>query len=337
MTSASASSSWSTAPAIAPSSGSRCATAAGARTVQGRTLWDPSSAGLGGAERIAYRIEARDRDDVSGVPAGAVGKSGSSRTLYVIIQNPHASLEDRLERQRDLLEKLIGDLAQRLEHEAGDDAAVALADYASAHDAEESHLALLGQLIDEDRRNGTLGKTLRAALTGVADRLEHELREEAKVIAALKGKPPAPATLSRLRALSPRHVTELENDVLLLDDLIGRQRLEDLAALGKELTDAHQRLRDLLERYQKTKDPALRRQLEREARELRARLAELAQKIAAVKARNDVPEEWRNMPDLKNVADAGAQAGRDAREGQRRRPGDARWPSWATIWPVCAR
>jgi hypothetical protein len=274
---------------------------AGARTVQGRTLWDPSSAGLGGAERIAYRIEARDRDDVSGVPAGAVGKTGSSRTLYVIIQNPHASLEDRLERQRDLLEKLIGDLAQRLEHEAGDDAAVALADYASAHDAEESHLALLGQLIDEDRRNGTMGKTLRAALTGVADRLERDLRDEAKVIAALKGKPPAPATLSRLRALSPRHVTELENDVLLLDDLIGRQRLEDLAALGKELTDAHQRLRDLLERYQKTKDPALRRQLEREARELRARLAELAQKIAAVKARNDVPEEWRNMPDLKNV------------------------------------
>ena len=164
------------------------------------------------------------------------------------------------------------------------------------------------------------------------------LRDEAKVLGGAEGQAARAGDLARLRrAVAPRHVAELENDVLLLDDLIGRQRLEDLAALGKELTDAHQRLRDLLERYQKTKDPALRRQLEREARELRARLAELAQKIAAVKARNDVPEEWRNMPDLKNVADAGAQAGRDAREGQRRRPGAARWPSWATIWPVCAR
>jgi len=279
---------------------------AGARTVQGRTLWDPASANLGGAERIAYRIEARDRDDISGPPTsptGAVGKSGTSRTLYVIIQNPHASLEDRLERQRDLLEKMIGDLAQRLEHQTGDDVAAELTAFSSAHDAEESHLALLGQLIDEDRRNATLGKTLRNALTGIADRLEHELRDEGKVIASLKGKPVNAATVGRLRAMAPRHITELENDVLLLDDLIGRQRLEDLAALGKELTDAHQRLRDLLERYQKTKDPALRRQLEREARELRARLAELAQKIAAVKARNDVPEEWRNMPDLKNVAE----------------------------------
>jgi hypothetical protein len=97
-------------------------------------------------------------------------------------------------------------------------------------------------------------------------------------------------------------VAELERDVLLLDDLVGRQRLEDLASLGKELTDAHQRLEDLLARYKATKDESLRRQLEREARELRARISELAQKMAALKDRNDVPEEWRNSPDLKAVA-----------------------------------
>ena len=275
---------------------------AGARTVQGRTLWDPSSAAVGGAERIAYRIEARDRDDISGVPMGSVGKAGSSRTLYVIIQNPHESLEDRLERQRELLERFIGDLAARLEYAAGTGERAGPEIYTQMHDAEESHLAMLGQLIDEDRRNGTLGKALRTPLAGIADRLEHVLRDEAKALAALRGKP-SPGAMGRLDAMSAKHITELENDVLLLDDLIGRQRLEDLAALGKELTDAHQRLRDLLERYQKTKDPALRRQLEREARELRARLAELASKIAAVKARNDVPEEWRNLPDLKNVAE----------------------------------
>ncbi|HXU06865.1 MAG TPA: hypothetical protein VN903_38190, partial [Polyangia bacterium] len=206
----------------------------GARNVQGRTLWDPSSAGLTGAERIAYRIEARDRDDVSGVPAGSVGKSGSSRTLYVIIQNPHESLEDRLERQRDLLEKFTGDLADRLERGMTDDPAVILARAVQTHDAEEAHLALLGQLIDEDRRNATLGKALRAALSGIADRLEHVLRDEAKALAAAKGKPPV-GSLARLDALAPKHIAELETDVLLLDDLIGRQRLEDLAALGKEL------------------------------------------------------------------------------------------------------
>jgi hypothetical protein len=283
---------------------------AGARAVQGRTLWDPATAGLGGAERIAYRIEARDRDAVSGA------KVGSSRTLYVIIQNAHESLEDRLDRQRELLEKLIGDLADRLEHGAagGGDAGAAAAGgaeaalaqrlgaYAAVHEAEESHLALLGQLVDEERRNGSLGKALRATLAGIADRLEKLLRDEAQALGALKGKT-TPGGVARLDAQSVRHVAELENDVIALDDVIGRQRLEDLASLGKELTDAHQRLKDLLERYKKTKDPALRLELERELRDLRARIADLAQKIAEVRSRNDVSEEWRNLPEMKGLAE----------------------------------
>src|SRR4029077_2412527 len=122
----------------------------------------------------------------------------------------------------DLLEKLIVDLAQRLERAPTDDPAAALAGYVQTHDAEESHLALLGQLIDEDRRNATLGKALRAALSGIADRLERLLRDEAQALGPLKGKAPA-GGLARLDALSPRHIAELENDVLQLDDLIGRQ------------------------------------------------------------------------------------------------------------------
>ncbi len=262
----------------------------GARTAQGRTIWDPGTAGLIAGERIAYRIEAHDRDEISGA------KAGSSRTLYVLIQNPHESLEDRLDRQREVLDKLVGDLADRLEHED-------LAGLLAVHEAEESHLTLLGRLIDDDRRDATLGKALRAALAGIADRLERLLRDEAPALTALRGKPPGTRPDTRLDALSAKHAAELEKDVLLLDDLIGRQRLEDLATLGKELTDAHQRLQDLLSRYKATKDEALRRQLEREARELRARIADLAQKIAALRARNDVPEEWRNLPDMKEVAD----------------------------------
>jgi hypothetical protein len=285
--------------------------ARGARTAQGRTLWDPAATALFAGERIAYHVEARDRDEVSGT------KVGSSRTLYVVIQNAHESLEDRLERQREILERLLGDLGDRLEHGtpaqagnvgsaagAGAEASPAarLAALGTIHEAEESHLTLLGRLIDDDRREGSLGKVLRAGLAGVADRLERLLREEAPALSALRAKP-SPVGLAKLDGLSARHVAELERDVLLLDDLVGRQRLEDLASLGKELTDAHQRLQDLLTRFKATKDEALRRQLEREARELRARIGELAQKIAALKDRNDVPEEWRNSPDLKAVAD----------------------------------
>jgi hypothetical protein len=272
----------------------------GVRNAQGRTLFDPAANGaVIAGERIGYRIEARDRDDVSGA------KVGSSRTLYVVIQNAHETLDDRLERQREILERLLGDLGDRLEHgpaaPAAEPAARGVA-LAAVHEAEESHLALLGRLIDDDRREGTLGKALRTALAGIADRLERQLREEAPALAALRAKP-TPGAMAKVDALQARHTEELERSVLLLDDLVGRQRLEDLATLGKELTDAHQRLQDLLGRYKATKDEALRRQLEREARELRQSIGDLAQKMAALKERNDVPDEWRNMPDLKAVAE----------------------------------
>jgi hypothetical protein len=276
----------------------------GLRSARGRTIWDPAQAGLVAGQRIAYRVEAKDLDEVSGA------KVGSSRTLYIVIQNPRESLEERLDRQREILDRLTEDLALRLERSPGvregaapppADPAARLGLVKSMHDAEESHLALMGRLLDDDRRESNLSKPLRAALAGIADRLGRLLRDEAALLSVQR--PGPAATTKKLEAHGDRQTAEMENDVLLLDDLIGRQRLEDLASLGKELTDAHQRLQDLLGRYKATKDEALRRQLEREARELRSRIADLAQKIAALKARNDVPDEWRNMPDVKEIAD----------------------------------
>jgi len=285
----------------------------GARIAEGRTLWDPSDLPLGPGARIAYHVEARDRDDVS------KPKVGSSRTLYVIIARPQEKAEVHVERQREILEHFIHDLGDRLELTArapttgrGAPARAAAAaplpadedfgrttgtTWGLVTENEEAHLTAIGRLIDDDRREGTLGKSLRAALAGIADRLGKLVREE-KELVRKRGAGSAAA-----RKHNARHVAELERDVLLMDDLIGRQRLDELAAIGKELTDAHRRLQDLLTRYTATNDEALRRQLEHEIRNLRARIAELAQKIAEIKSRNDVGEEWQNMPDTRQLAE----------------------------------
>ena len=137
----------------------------GARTVQGRTLWDPATAGLGSAQRIAYRIEARDRDDVSPARREASARRGRRARCTSIIQNPHESLEDRLERQRDLLEKLIGDLADRLERGArADERPRRWRATWRCTTPRRRTWRCSASSIDEDRRNGTLGKALRAAL-----------------------------------------------------------------------------------------------------------------------------------------------------------------------------
>ena len=298
----------------------------GAKAAQGRFLWDPSRVTpLPTGARVAYHIEARDLDQVSGA------KVGVSRTLYVSIARPQESADDRLDRQREVLEQLTGDLADRLElagmspakgasaKAAGAGAGKSsanvpsasreprLAAFAAVHEAEDAHITLLGRLLDDDRREGILGKTLRNQLAAMAERLGHLLRDERTDLGksgdgAVSARQ-LTASLARLESRQDPHIAELEKDVLLLDDLIGRQRLEDLASIGRELTDAHKRLEDLLARYAATKDESLKRQLERELRELRGRIGDLAQKIANLKTRNEVPDEWRNMPDTKSIAD----------------------------------
>jgi hypothetical protein len=289
-------------------------TAGGARTAQGKTVFEPPSVSLGPGSRVSYRIEARDRDTVSGA------KTGTSRTLYLIIQNPRENLDDRLARQREILDRILATLADRLElaPEPGlarpapspATAVTQLTAWLGVHQAEESHLALLGRTIDEERRAGSASKPLLAALAGIADRLGKLMRDEASLLTGVRYKVEmggaASAGFVHLHGAGTKHNAELENAALLLDDLIGRQRLEDLAELGRELTDAHKRLQDLLTRYNASKDEALRRQLERELRDLRGRIQELARKIAEVKARNEVPAEWQNMPNL-NEAMAAAE------------------------------
>jgi hypothetical protein len=280
----------------------------GARAAQGKTVFEPSTISLGPGARVAYRIEAKDRDAVSGA------KAGTSRTLYVVIQNPRENLDEQLTHEREILDRLLGTLADRLElgQEApphpgtgSSDLMTVLARWLTIHDAEESHLALLGRMVDEERRAGTVSKALIAALASIADKLGKQMRDEAALLADGRGKADVgklqATALLKLQVAGGKHTGELEAAVLLLDDLIGRQRLEDLASLGRELTSSYKRLQDLLARYNATKDESVKRQLEREMRDLRARLQELARKIAEVKARNEVPAEWQNMPDMKEA------------------------------------
>ncbi|HEX7506999.1 MAG TPA: hypothetical protein VF550_09520 [Polyangia bacterium] len=277
--------------------------AQGMRDVRATTTFEPASAMLTPGAHVAYHMEAKDRDEVSG------SKVGVSRTLTLVIQNPRDDLEEHLVREREILEKLIGSLADRIEI---DGTAAPEQERPSrlreVHDGEAANLVGLGRLVEQQR--GGANKLLGSSLAAIAARLGKFLHDEEELLALLLGKGDRTggnATLwARAHAVAPKHVAELEAAVLALDDMIGRQRLDELASIGEELVAAHKRLQDLLERYKSTGDEQLRRQIEREVRELRTRIAELARKIAEVKARNEVSPDWMNMPDARKATEQAA-------------------------------
>jgi hypothetical protein len=268
----------------------------GTREVRGTTSFEPGKAMLTPGARVAYHVEAKDRDEVSG------SKVGLSRTLYLVIQNPREEREERLEHQRDLLDRLLAALADRIELEhpsAAMELPEKLARLGELHDGQAATLRRLGRAVEEQRGGGDAAKAVSSALGAASARLAKLMREEGEWLASRKLD--RSAVWTRVHAQAQSHIAELENAVLALDDLIGRARLDDLAGAGKDLVAAHKRLQDLLERYRATGDEQLRRQIEREVRELRARIAELAHEIAQVKARNEVSPEWMNLPDTRKA------------------------------------
>lgn len=291
--------------------------ARGAREVRGTTMFEPASAMLTPGARVAYHVEATDRDDVSG------NKTGVSRTLTLVVQNPRQDLEEHLERERDILEKLVVSLADRVELDDRAEPRERLTRLREVHDSEAVGLAGVARLIEQHRNASGMNKVLTAALVAAMAKLGKLQREEEDLLGALAKSPSNAPGWARLPSMLARHTNELEGAVLALDDLIGRQRLDDLAGIGKELVDAHKRLQDLLERYKATGDEQLRRQIEREVRELRARIAELAQKIAEVKARNEVSPDFMNMPDAHKAMEEAARLDSLLAKGDARALGDA--------------
>jgi len=275
----------------------------GAREARGTKVWDPSEENLIPGVAISYFIEAQD---LNNQPRP---NRGRSRTLTLVLERTRENVDERIESQSEVLEELLGVLADRLEMSpklepstTADSMRRLAGKLERAHEHQLAAVARLGRVIDDQRRSGTASEALVQRLSAVADKLTKSLRQEAARILALRRAQMQDAALPRLLARAQRQgnaqIGDVEDSALLLDDLIGRQRLEDLADLSSQLTEAHKRLQDLLERYKATQDPALKEQLLREIRELQRRAAELGRKISAVKNRNQISTEFQNMPDL---------------------------------------
>lgn len=261
----------------------------GERVASGKFEWDLGELDLKPGARVAYHLEAKDNDNVSGP------NKGSSRTLHLSVFSPREKQEAALSEQQQVLEQAVGLLADRLEFRPGENEDRTLDRFGAFRSRTEALLAALGRL-EQTLGSAATSRATRQALGEIHDRLSKLAAEEARTLADLherRRRAPLKAGQARaLEAAQPRHVAELEKDVLMLDDLLGRQRLEELLAVGDEMARARDRLKSLLEEYRRTRSDALKAEIERELRQLERRLAELQAK--ASRLASELPDEFVN-------------------------------------------
>ena len=282
------------------------------RSLAAKMEWDLSEIDLSPGTTVTYHMEARDLDSVSGPNVGR------SRGYALRILSPRERADALLASQEQLRELTIHLLGDRIDLtkllQPGSTAAAATPATADGREATGDgwerlqavhrkaetllvHLGRIGRGQSDDKNSGA-SKDLLSTLQEIGQRLGSLTQEEEALLGELRSRR-GPAGPSRrlvagkeVSGLNERHVAELERDTLLLDDLIGRQRLEELLAISDEMTALRDRMRQLLAEYKKSPSEALRRELERELRGFERRMAELMEKARHLA--NELPDEFLN-------------------------------------------
>jgi chromosome segregation ATPase len=139
---------------------------------------------------------------------------------------------------------------------------------------------------------------VKATLHAIAGRLTEQANddlEQIKRLRASSGKDESGAIQSA-KSHNQKVVSALEADVYSLDEMVKRQRAENIRNIAEELSAARDRLQQLIEEYEKTKDPKLKEQIQREIERLEALLKTYQAELA--KMQEEMPEEFFNLEAL---------------------------------------
>ena len=241
-------------------------------------------------ERLEYFLRIYDNDLVSGP------KYTDSDVQALKITSARERHQRLIEAQRRIWNKLIHLLGDRLEQEqrlkgdANEDLE-RLADIAIVRKTSslqgEIELELMAL-----RKDPLIREAVLAAFSSLSNRLATQERRDREMLWNSKG------LLKGLARNASLAVTELEKDVLTIEDLIHHQALENMRGLADEIMEAQKNLRKMIENYKKTKDPRLREAILREVKRLREKLAELMKRASKLATR--ISDNFLNLDALKS-------------------------------------
>ncbi len=259
----------------------------GERNLRGDYEWRLSEEDFLPGERIPFYIEVTDNDEVAG------GKPGRSDMRVLEIFSARKFHRQILARQDELLNRMIDHLASHLVAWLADEEGKAGPGETEADLLEEGGkiVEVLEGLITDLAEDEYADEIVMDALVDMSMRYPDILDERARAL-NVQGGP----DLAGIRDKREQYRAWLENDIIYLDKLVKKQRIEDILAEADSLYQAQADMADLLAQYKRTGDPALLEKLRDAMAELQSAFQSLMQRMA--KMRKSLPEEFVNADAL---------------------------------------
>lgn len=297
-----------------------------ARASRGKYEWDVASLNLKPGGEIRYFIEASDGNTVKGA------QKGVSKTQVLKLYSAAEHRRDALRRAEVLWERLVTHLADRQE---APDRKPALTPQALPPGAAIDERATLlskgfAELADALQEEREPMPELVSALTIIGNELETDARFISQRRAYLKRNADVATRNSggtfdttMAFALTSRLNTDVTNsakNVLYLEALLDRARLDAIRDLARQLKEDRRELTRLVEEFQKTNDPKVQEALLEQMEQLKARMQELQQRMSELARgiRDDFmnQEALERMQEEQNLSNPLEEIERLVREGK---------------------
>ncbi|MCY1031853.1 DUF4175 family protein [Corallococcus sp. BB11-1] len=253
------------------------------RRSRGTYTWDLGPLKPAPGDRITYYVEARDNDAVEGP------KKGVSRTQTLRVYSAAEHRRAALEKAEALWGRLVDHLADRLE---GPDR-VKQKD-AQAVEAARTVDASGTALAEDFRMQGAelsrekdVPKEIVSALSNIGGELKRSVSTTSDFrrlyLRTQRARGEDWGTGTRLTAVVDDEIEGLERDILYLESLLDRQKLEALQELTKQLANDRRDLSRLIEQYKANPDESAREQVMQQIQQLKSRIQELMQRMAELR------------------------------------------------------
>ena len=268
----------------------------------GAYVWSLSELALRPDDKIAYHLEVKDNDAISGP------KVSSSPTYYLEIYSSRKKHMELVQMQEALLQELIHMLADDLTKRIDDERCVEKEYLTMTQDGilerAEKIIGLFTDILvsmqDDVRANYGVYyslENLKNKFREVTDKKRMALRDA--VLGSQETTIPA-SRLHELQKFQDEEVVDVEDSIIFLNDLIQKQKMEEVLDTGKNLVQSQNNIEKLLDKLRDGEDAKLNEKVLSELRQIEETIRQMMDKLMQM-ARGEHMDEFLNADALKQI------------------------------------
>ncbi|MGQ3685569.1 MAG: DUF4175 family protein [Candidatus Loosdrechtia sp.] len=268
----------------------------------GAYRWSLSELDLRSEEKIAYYIEVKDNDTISGP------KTGSSKIYYLEVYGFRKKHQELIHLQEMLMREMLHLLADELTRRMDDERCTSKDYLALSQEDIQVRIERINNLFTDilaGMQEDTMAnfsvyyslENMRNKFLRITDRKQRAVMRS--IWDAYESDIPV-SVLNELQKIQDEEIAGVEDIILLLNEIIEKQKVEDILDTGKNLIQSQNTIEKLLDKLREGGDEKLNEKVLSEIRRIEETIQQMMEKLMKM-AQGEHMDEFLNADALKKI------------------------------------